>query len=375
MTSSPTRVCHLLVSTAVGGGPKQVFETIRRLPDADFQWVVAAPADGPYFARFAGLGPAHDLPLERLSARTLARVVGLIRRHRIDVVHSHGKGAGLYARLAGALTGTPAIHTFHGIHVSKYGRTGRALYLGLERWLSRLSFRVINVSESQARTGEALRLWPPGRAVVICNGIDAEETRRVFRDQGLDRAALGLPGDAPVIGTIARLDPVKGVDVLVEALARLRPRVPGILGLVVGQGSEMARLRTQAAREGLDGAVVFAGEIDEGVRALRAMDVYVSTSRSEGLPLSLLEAMACGVPVVVTRIPPHAEIVIDGRTGLLACVDDPGDVADKVAALMEDGPRRHACAAAAAADVALRYAISATASRLAGLYRLAAGRP
>ena len=369
VSGPPIRVLQLLVSTALGGGPTQVFETLRRLSRKEFDWVIGAPADGPFFQRFAELGPVHELPLHRLSARTLLDVVRLLRTERIDVVHSHGKGAGLYGRLAAGLTRTSAVHTFHGIHADKYGPVGRAAYVALERCLSALSYAVVNVSARQAQTGDALRLWPRGRAMLIVNGIDAEQTRALARTG--QRTDFGVGPRGQVIAYIARLDAVKAVEVFLDASARLLERHPDLRAVLIGGGPEERRLRDRVARAGAERAMVFAGEMPDAARVFAIADVYVSTSRGEGLPLSLLEAMACGVPVVASRIAAHEELITDGRTGLLARLDDPGDVAKKIDRVLGDQDLGRRLGAAARDVVERRYDVERTAETLAELYRRA----
>ncbi|HUG38201.1 MAG TPA: glycosyltransferase, partial [Candidatus Limnocylindrales bacterium] len=121
--SRPIRILQLLVSTALGGGPEHVWQVIRGLPRDEFAPMVAAPRDGPLFQRFRDLGvEVVEMPLNRLRPGALADVVRLIRERGIDVVHSHGKGAGLYGRCAAWWTGVAAVHTFHGIHYDEYPR-------------------------------------------------------------------------------------------------------------------------------------------------------------------------------------------------------------------------------------------------------------
>jgi len=369
--SDRIRVLQLLVSTRFGGGPVQVFENLRHLPDEEFEWVVGAPADGPFFERFARIGTTRSLSLDRLRPTTLVEVIRLVRRHRIDVIHSHGKGAGLYGRLAARFTGTPAIHTFHGIHAAKYGAPAARLYVALERALARLSYAIVNVSESEARAGEALRLWPPGRALVIRNGIDSAATRAMAQDRGLSPRMLGVTHEGPLVASIARLDRVKGVDIFIRALAQLSDRHPTAHGLVVGTGGEEARLRTLVSDLGAGRRIRFAGEVPDAARILAAVDVYVSASRGEGLPLALLEAMACGVPVVATKIAAHEEVVVEARTGFLTRVDDDGDLAIKIGRLLEDGGLRARIGANAREEVDRRYAVATSAAELGALYRRA----
>ena len=117
---------HLLVTTSPGGGPKHVYDLVRHLSGDEFEVVVAAPRDGIFFDRFRDLGvPMVELPLSRLGVRHLPLAMRLIKRHGVDIVHTHGKGPGLYGRIGARALGVPAVHTFHGIHYSGYSRAGR----------------------------------------------------------------------------------------------------------------------------------------------------------------------------------------------------------------------------------------------------------
>lgn len=201
----PVRVLELLVSTAVGGGPKHVFDLVTRL-SPELSPIVAAPPDGPFFERFRKAGiETHALALDRLSPWTLAQMLRVAREREVGLIHSHGKGAGLYGRLAGRLLGIPAIHTFHGLHYQDYSPTGRCLYLGLEL-------------------------------------------------------------DNLVVGSVARFDPVKGLEVLLEAVRRLQARLPRLRLVLVGDGPEMPRLSRLAGDLGLGSAVTFAGVVEDAAR-------------------------------------------------------------------------------------------------------------
>ncbi len=369
----PVRILFLLVSTALGGGPKHVFDLIRRLPSREFSGVVAAPADGPFFERFRTLGiEVVELPLHRLSPRTLVAVVRLLRERRIQVIHSHGKGAGLYGRLAGWWTGTPALHTFHGIHFSHYSPGVAQLYLWLERRLSRLSYSVIHVSESQAREAEALGLADPARSRLVVNGIDGEEVRALAERAPLSREALGLSADAQVLGCVARFDRIKGLDLLVGAFCRLAAGYPGLALVLAGGGEREREIRKHVARAHVTDRVRFTGPLAEPSRLFPAVDIYVSASRYEGLGLGLLEAMACGLPVVATRVTGHVDVVVDGITGFLARPGDPEDLAATVSRLVDDPELRRAMGKAGRERVAAHFGLGPMVGQLARLYREAA---
>ena len=131
-------VLHLLPTSSPGGGPKQVYDLVRGLPTSEFDVAIGAPRDGVFFERFQALGlRVVEFPPGRLGLRHLLLAIRTIRELDIAIVHTHGKGPGLYGRLAAWWAGAASIHTFHGIHYAAYSRMGRWLYLMLERRLSR----------------------------------------------------------------------------------------------------------------------------------------------------------------------------------------------------------------------------------------------
>ncbi|OGL18417.1 MAG: hypothetical protein A3K12_17415 [Candidatus Rokubacteria bacterium RIFCSPLOWO2_12_FULL_71_19] len=373
--SAPLQVLELLVSSDLGGGPAHVRDVIARLPRAEFAVTVGTPGGGPYMETFRQLGAdVVEVASDRLSPGVLGAVVRLVRRRGIRLVHSHGKGAGLYGRLAARAAGIPAIHTVHGFHYSGYPPGLRWGDLTLERGLARLTHTLVHVSESQAREARACGLMPAGRSRVIVNGIDAARVRALAGERPLPREALGLPPGALVIGTIARFDPVKALGVLLEGLPALAGRFPSVALLLVGQGGEERALRARATALGVHRRVVFAGAIPDAARCLPAMDVYVSASLGEGLPLTLLEAMACGLPVVATRVPGHVDVVEEGVTGLLVPARDPGALAQATGALLRDDRRRGVMGAAGRERVARHFSADRMAAEVAALYREALGR-
>jgi glycosyltransferase involved in cell wall biosynthesis len=373
--AEPLRVLELIVSTGLGGGPAQVRELIRHFPRGDFAVTVAGPAGGPYAKIFGECGtPFVEIPTDRLGMRPLAAVLRLIRSGDFDLVHSHGKGAGLYGRLAARRARVPAIHTFHGIHYAGYPAGLGRIYLALERRLARMTEAVVYVSESEARDAAALGLAPPGRTRVIVNGIDARRIGQAAMPRPSARNALGLEPDALVLGTVARFDSVKALDVLLRGFAVLAAGRPKARLVLIGDGPETRRLRALAASLGIDTRVRFAGVVAEASRLLPALDLYASASRREGLPLALLEAMACCLPAAATRVSGHVDAVEDGITGVLVPPDDPGALGRAIDALLGEPARRAAMGQAALRMVEARFAASRMAAETADLYRGAARR-
>ena len=370
--TGPARILELLVSTDLGGGPAHVRDLVAGLAGPEFRFTIAGPAGGALLPALTAAGADFEpVAADRLSVGALRDTVRLARARRIQVIHSHGKGAGLYGRIAARLTGAAAIHTFHGIHPVGDGR----LYLRLERALARWSFAVVHVSESQAGEARALGLAPAGRTRVIVNGIDAALVRAVAERAPMSRAALGLRPDALVLATVARFDPVKRLEVLVRAVPLLVARVPEAQLLIVGDGPERDTLRALARTLAPGDGVVFAGAIPDAARVLPVVDLYVTASRREGLPLAVLEAMACGLPVLATAAPGHVDAVEPEVTGRLVPLDDAPGLAAAAALLLRDPALRARMGRAGRERVERHFSRARVLAEIADLYRAAVGFP
>jgi glycosyltransferase involved in cell wall biosynthesis len=364
--AEPVRVLELLVSTEPGGGPAHVRDLVTGLAGPGFRFTVAGPAGGALVPALTAAG-ADFAPVaaDRLSAGALRSTIRLAREQRIQVIHSHGKGAGLYGRIAAGLTGAASIHTFHGIHPVGYG----ALYVLLERVLARRSFAVVHVSESQAVEARALGLAPAGRTRVIVNGVDAAAVRAAAARAPLSRAALGLRPGALVLASIARFDPVKRLSMLVRAMPLIVARVPEAQLLIVGDGPERDALHALARSLDPGGRVVFTGALPDAARVLPVVDLYVTAARREGLPLAVLEAMACGLPVLATRVAGHVDAVEPEVTGHLVPLDDPPALAEAATLLLRNPALRARLGQAGRERVERRFTCARMLAEIADLYR------
>ena len=371
----PIRVLELLVTTSPGGGPKHVWDLVQHLPRSEFDLAIGAPRDGTFFDRFRDRGlEVVEFPRSSLGARHFHLTRRLISRLDIDVVHTHGTGPGCYGRLVARWMRVPAIHTFHGLHYSGYSPLSRHLYLALERQLARGSHTIINVSRSQHLEGLGLRLFRPEQSVVIVNGVDIEGMERVLLESPIRRESLGLTAADVVIGCVSRFDPVQRIELLVEALRRLRARFPRLVLVLVGGGGEQQRIRRLVFEGGVSEQVIFTGFLESPARIQPVLDLYVASSRKEGLPPSILEAMAAGLAVVATDVPGHRDVVVPGETGLLVTPEDPAALADAIAALLTDPARRKSLGQAGRERVRQEFSISAMVDATAAAYRRAARR-
>ncbi len=209
-------------------------------------------------------------------------------------------------------------------------------------------------------------------AEVILHGIDAQ-TFSPAADKAALRRRLGLPEDAVLVGCYGRIRERKGTGAFVEALERLLPSRPGIVGVVMGRATAehqdfLAGLKARAGR--LEGRILFPPEVevDRIPDWYRALDLYVAPQLWEGFGLTPLEAMACGVPVVATRVGAFEELVLDGETGALVPPGDVDALAEAIASFLDNAGRRAAFGAAARAHVEAHHRIEQEAEALIALY-------
>jgi glycosyltransferase involved in cell wall biosynthesis len=375
MVRQPLRVLEVLATSTPGGGPKHVWDLVRHLPKDEFEPIIAAPRDGLLFDRFRDSGiRVVELPRRRLGWRHFFLTARLISNLRVDIVHTHGKGPGLYGRLAARWSGVPAVHTFHGLHYSAYSPVGQRTYVTLERALSRSSCTIINVSASQHAEALRLRLFRPEQGVVIVNGVDLDEMERRIAQSTTCRETLGLTSDDIIVGSISRFDPIKQIEVLVEAVRLLKPRLPHLTLVLVGGGKDEDRIRRLVFENKLEQSVIFTGSLPNAAHMYRVFDLYIAASRKEGLPLSLVEAMAAGLPVVATNVPGHRDVVVHGETGLLIPPGDTPALANAVASLVSNPARCKAMGEAGRWRARKEFSVHSMAEATACVYREAARR-
>lgn len=290
--------------------------------------VASAAGLGPFLAPFEGTG-AQVMPLEfggREYARERREVARVLAGLAPDVLHTHGYRADLLHGGAARRAGIATVSTLHGS--SRMGGLSHFF-----EWLQLRALRrfdgVIPVSapllESLRRVGVAAE-----RLTLVPNALAGSDTAI---PRGAARAELGLPGDAtPVIGWVGRLVQVKAADVFLEALALL-PRTPW-LASVVGDGPELDALQERAALLGIHDRVRFHGEVDDAARVLTAFDLFVLSSRSEGTPIAVLEAMRAALPVVATAVGGVADLL--GGTGWTVPKERPAALAAAIEAVLGD---------------------------------------
>jgi glycosyltransferase involved in cell wall biosynthesis len=267
----------------------------------------------------------------RADLRPALRIAALIRRHGIDLVHTHGTRAGFYGGLGCRLAGMRrTIYTVHGFSFNQdIHPVGREAFFRVEKLLGRWNRALISVSEHDRRIAVARGVCPPERIRTIHNGIDLARFDPTAGN-GEVRKGLAIPDRAPVVGVISRLVPQKGLEYFLEAARKISDQRGDAVFLVVGEGELEETLRRRAADLGLADRVRFLGARHDVAEYYRSFDVFVLSSLWEGQPIALIEALAMRRPTVATVTSGSPEVVQDGRTGLLVPPKDPGALAAAV---------------------------------------------
>ncbi len=342
----PIRIARLIARLNVGGPAIHVALLSARLGPPDWESTLICgqigPAEGDmaYYAEQRGVHPViiPELGRELHPIRdlvTLWKVYRLLRRLKPDVVHTHTAKAGFLGRVAARLAGVPVVvHTFHGHVFHGYFSPAKTrLFLILERLTARLSSAVITLSDGlRDELCDIYHIAPRDKFRVLGLGLDLEPFARAPRRGGTFRAAWGIPAEAPLIGIVGRLVPVKNHDLFLRMAAQLREQRPDARFAIIGDGELRESLERQAAGLGLAGAVIFTGWQHDLPPVYSDLDALVISSLNEGTPVSVIEALTAGCPVVATAVGGLPDLLDRGALGRLT---PGGDVAALTQALAE----------------------------------------
>jgi len=372
MSARRVRVLYVVGNFVAGGAERHLLELWRRIDRTRFDVEIACfRREGQFLAEVEALGwPVRELRVGRriYDASGLMGLVRLIHatlRFRPDVIHGYLFGPNLFAVLAGRACGVRAVVVAkRNVDAFETPRQVRVQRLA-HRWAT----HVTAVSETVAATVEALGV-PRERITVIPNGVDASR----FDGGAGDRSLFGFNGHGPLIGSVGCLEARKDYGTLIEALAALRARGLEFRAAIVGDGRERAALEARVRELGLGGYVTFLGERPDVERLLPAMDVFVLSSREEGIPNALLEAMAAGRASVATAVGGTPEVLEDGETGWLVPARAPAALAAALAAALTDPAEATRRGEAARRYARERLSIDAMARRHEAFYaKVAAG--
>lgn len=348
------RIAHINANFAAGSGGIMLREALA-LDQERYSATILAPEHGSLFDR-AGEAGVDTIGLRHMGggrhvypwadAEALRELKAHLGAGEFDLVHTHAGRAGALGRVAARSVGVRTIvHTLHGFPFNEFqSPVVRRALLAIERRLGRITDYFLTDGTFVASEAVRLKIAPPDRVRAVISPIDSvppvsEATRRRARQ------LLGIPDGAKVVGTAARLAVQKAPLDMVAAIAALRR--PDVYMVWIGDGELRAKTERLIEKEGIGARFLLLGDRVDVPHLLPAFDVFAMSSLWEGLPCSVVEAMTCGIPVVATAVNSVPEVVISGKTGLVARPGDPASLS-RALAYMLDHPVAAARMAAAA---------------------------
>ncbi|MBW1896468.1 MAG: glycosyltransferase family 4 protein, partial [Deltaproteobacteria bacterium] len=359
------RICRVIARLNIGGPAIHVLNLSSGLDRDTFETMLLTGVVGPneremgYLAKGLGVKPVvipgmgRDISPFR-DVKSLLSLWHIMRQYKPHVVHTHTAKAGTLGRVAAALAGVPVIvHTFHGHVFHNYFPPLKSrCFRAIERVLSLLTTRIIAVSPQQREEIGGL-IGAQRKMEDIRLGFDLSKFLAP-REKKMARKNLGLPGDKWIVGAVGRLAPVKNLVLFIDIAERLSKERSDILFVVVGDGEDRQKLERLVRDKGLVDRVLFLGWQTDIERVYKAIDLLVLTSKNEGTPVAVIEAMASGCPVVAAPVGGVADLVKHDVTGLLAGPEDVDDFVNRVEQVL-DKPERRQRLVAKARDFATSY--------------------
>lgn len=331
---------HVLLTMGVGGAEKLVYDMIRHLDPAEVCSSVSCLQDmGPLGDKLREQGVPVFLHERRhgIDWSMIGWLRQLITTEQIDVIHAHQYTPMFYATLAAAGRGVRVVYTEHGRLYPEKWNWKRYLFnpllaLGIDH--------IVSIAESTKRAMVRYDNFPSSKIRVIHNGVDFDECRTTV-DMAAKRRSLGLDDGCRIIGTAARLEEIKNIPMMLRVFKRVLAAQPDAVLLIAGRGTREEELKTLAADMGIAGQVRFLGVRFDMVEIYPLFEVFLLTSFTEGISITLLEAMANGVPAVATDVGGNPEVVEDGETGYLVPTGEVALMAGRVLELLDDPESAH----------------------------------
>ncbi|MCQ2379409.1 MAG: glycosyltransferase family 4 protein [Victivallaceae bacterium] len=347
-------ICHVITRMIVGGAQENTLLTIRGHREKGHRCLLVT---GPCAGREGQLlGSSEQDMCEVRTIPSLVRelspvndVVAFFQLYRLfcsgnfDVVHTHSSKAGILGRLAARLAGVPVVvHTVHGQPFSPYCSAWRnSLYVFAEKIAAMCSDRIFAVAQAMVDQCIDNRIANIGLYRVVYSGMDIESLAAARRDTGL-RRKLGIPDEAKVVVCVARLQPLKGYEYVLEAFSRIASTSDDVHCLIVGDGELREKILETAERGGFSNRIHLAGLVSpRDVPAYLVQgDLLWHLSLREGLPRAVVQALFAGLPVISWRVDGAPEIVSDGESGYVLDVGDVNGVVERTRGLFDDDARR-----------------------------------
>jgi glycosyltransferase involved in cell wall biosynthesis len=381
-TADPIRVMRIIARLNVGGPAIHTILLTDRMRQEGFATTLVTGVTGPSegdmmdLAARKGVQPVILPTLGReLSpgndARTITQLYRLMRRERPDVVHTHTAKAGTVGRIAAWLARVPVvIHTFHGHVLSGYFSPLKTrAFIQIERLLARATDRILVLGEPQLRDIQGFGIGRAEQFRCVPLGLELDGFLDCERLRGRLRRELGFAVETPLIGIVARLVPIKGHGVFLQAAREVAAARPDARFLIIGDGELRAHLEKEARSLGIADRVLFTGFRSDLPEIYADLDVVALSSFNEGLPVTIIEALAAARPVVATEVGAVRDLIEPGQTGWLSPAGNSESMARGIVRLLDHPEAARRMGEAGRRHVFPRLSIDRLVGDLAALYR------
>jgi len=362
------RVMHIVLSLGVGGAEKLVYNIVRESDPAEVYSVVCClDMIGPLGEQLIenGFNIYHQKRVNGIDFSLVSWLRKIIIREKIEVIHAHQYTPYFYAVLSSAfIRNILIIYTEHGRLYPDRRRLKRFVFNPL---FARFTDHIISISESTKKAMITYDNFPSRKIKVVLNGVKFENIKNINISQ--KRRSLGLEDKSLIVGTAARLDGIKNIPMMLRAFKIVLSQIPDTFLLIAGKGPKEEELKALSSELGISNRIVFLGLRHDLPEIYQLYDVFALSSFTEGISITLLEAMAAGIPAVVTDVGGNPEVVINSKTGYLVPLSDEHAMADRILELLRDPQKRSLMGQNAAARARKHFSFNRMLSDYLQLYQ------
>jgi glycosyltransferase involved in cell wall biosynthesis len=340
------QICHVITKPELGGAQLSTLNLISNLPKDKYQVSIITSTIGILKKEFKNLKntTTHFSPFLKRAINPIADILALIhiyliyRSNGFKIIHTHSSKAGIIGRWAGLFAGIPVIlHTVHGWSFNDCQPVPvKRFYIFLEKITAAFTTKIICVSKKDIETGLKYKIAPREKFVLIKYGIPLYEFKNSNCDRTAKKKELGINNDYPVVGMISCLKPQKAPLDYVKACIDIHSKIPDVNFLLIGDGVLRKRCELELKKASLNGKFIFTGWRRDISEILDVLDIVVLTSKWEGFPITIIEALAKGKPIVAADAGGIRELVKDGMSGYITKPGEYKDTSERILSILKD---------------------------------------
>lgn len=335
------KILHIITRLDTGGSAENAIMSCRSLPVEKYEAFLIYGLSN----NKCDLNPSSTIEIKELvrnisplkDIRAFIKIYKIIKRIKPDIVHTHSSKAGFIGRLAAKLAKAPSVvHTPHGhiFYGYGFGRLKTKFYIFLEKLASVFTSKIIALTNGEKNESLRFGIGKDNQWTIIHSGVEAWAGGNSHRAEV--RNEFNIPEDAVIVGTVARLEHVKGVKYLIEAIPLI---TSPLFFLIIGDGDERGELELMVKNLRLR-RVIFTGMRSDVPELMSAIDIYIQPSLNEGMGKTIVQAQYAGLPVIATQVQGIPDLIEHGKTGILVPPQDPRSIANAINELAQNTPLR-----------------------------------